>query len=144
MPGHRDRHQRGLRGPLAPPGSAVGQALKRQRPTGSVDLFIRCVTETLAAIERACPEALAGIDIGLEDVPDTSALWTSRVPLAAAQDATEHTTARIVVYRRPIEHRALSRRELRELVFSTIVEQVSALTGISQDDLDPEGRRGED
>lgn len=118
--------------------------LKRKRPTGAVDYFIQCVTTTLSDIERARPEALAGIDIGLEDVPDPSTLWTSRVPLAVAQDATEHSPARIVVYRRPIEHRALNRRELRELVFSTIVEQVSAVTGISVDDLDPTGRREED
>ena len=45
----------------------------------------------------------------------------------------------MVVYRRPLEHRAASRRGLRILVYRTIVEQLSALTGRSVDEIDPDG-----
>jgi hypothetical protein len=49
-----------------------------------------------------------------------------------------------VIYRRPLEHRAMSRRGLRILVYRTIVEQLSALTGRSVDEIDPDGAGAED
>ncbi|MDO5285757.1 MAG: metallopeptidase family protein [Actinomycetia bacterium] len=139
MPSRRDRHQRGLRGPLATPGTSAAQALLRLRPAGPADFFVQCLTDALAQIRDACPEALVGVDVGLEDVPDTRRQWSDRVPLAAAQEATPDSLARIVVYRRPIEHRASDRQGLRTLVLQTLVEQVSALTGIPVERLDPDG-----
>jgi hypothetical protein len=61
-----------------------------------------------------------------------------------ATEAGEHTPRQVVVYRRPIEHRAVSRRGLRILVYRTIVEQLSALTGRSVNEIDPEGVSAED
>ena len=49
-----------------------------------------------------------------------------------------------MVYRRPLEHRAASRRGLQILVYRTIVEQLSALTGLSVDEIDPDGAGAED
>jgi hypothetical protein len=49
-----------------------------------------------------------------------------------------------VVYRRPLEHRAVSRRGLRILVYRTIVEQLAALTGRSVEEIDPEGAGADD
>lgn len=138
MPDRRDRHQRGMRGPLAPATSLAGQALRRHRPTNRAEFFVQCLSDSLARITAAAPEALAGVEVGLEDVPDMSGQWSSRVPLAAAQEATPTTVARIVVFRRPIEHRATTRRQLRSLIHGTLVEQVSALTGIPADRLDPD------
>lgn len=138
MPDRRDRHQRGMRGPLAPATSVAGQALRRHRPTSRAEFFVQCLSDSLARITAAAPEALVGVEVGLEDVPDTSGQWASRVPLAAAQDATPTSAARIVVYRRPIEHRATTRPQLRSLIHGTLVEQVSALTGIPADRLDPD------
>ena len=61
-----------------------------------------------------------------------------RVPLAAAIDATADRPARIVIFRRPLERRASDRTDLRDLVHLTLVEQLSALTGRSMHDLDPQ------
>ncbi len=144
VPSRRDRHQRGIRGPLAQPGTPASRALSRHHPTAHGEFFVQCLTEALARISDACPEALSGVDVGLEEVPDTTGQWSDRVPLAAAQEATPDSLARIVVYRRPIEHRATSRTQLRRLVFRTLVEQVSALTGITVDRLDPDGESAED
>jgi len=47
--------------------------------------------------------------------------------------------AQVVVYRRPLEHRAASRQGLRILVYRTVVEQLSALTGRSVEEIDPDG-----
>ena len=53
-------------------------------------------------------------------------------------EADEERMAQVVVYRRPLEHRAASRRGLRILVYRTIVEQLSALTGRPVSDFDAE------
>lgn len=94
-----------------------------------VDFFNRCVTEAMAGIAKAAPDALNGIVVGVEEVPNLSVSWSGdRVPLSAALErAPGHAT--IVIYERPLEHRAASRGELRRLVHRTIVEQLSALTG---------------
>ncbi len=139
MSKRRDRHQRGMRGPLAPMSTSVGQSLRRQRPIGPAEFFVQCVGDALARITEACPEALEGVEVGMEDVPDVSGHWSNRVPLAAAQESVPGSPARIVVYRRPVEHRATTRRSLRLLVHSTLVEQVSALTSIPIERLDPDG-----
>lgn len=127
-----------MRGPLAPATTVVGQSLRRARPTNRAEFFVHCLSDSLARITAAAPEALVDVEIGLEDVPDMTGQWSSRVPLAAAQDATATTAARIVVYRRPIEQRATTRQQLRSLIHNTIVEQVSALTGIPAERLDPD------
>jgi len=89
---------------------------------------------------QTCPDALSGVDIGVEDVPSGTFDWAllDRVPLAAAIDATTARPARIVLFRRPLERRASDRTDLRNLVHVTLIEQLSALTGRSMHDLDPE------
>ena len=94
-----------------------------------------------AAVDRIagqCPEALVGVTFGIEDVPFFDTAWSgNQVPLAAAVEATPDRLGQVVVYRRPLEHRAVSRRGLRILVYRTVVEQLSALTGRSVSDIDP-------
>jgi hypothetical protein len=91
-------------------------------------------------IARQCPDALVGVTFGIEDVPYLQTAWSGdHVPLAAAVEGDEERLGQVVVYRRPLEHRAASRRGLRILVYRTIVEQLSALTGRTIDEIDPEG-----
>ncbi len=61
-----------------------------------------------------------------------------RVPLAAAIEATPTRSAKIVIFRRPLERRATDRNDLLDMVHLTLVEQLSALTGRSMHDLDPQ------
>lgn len=135
----RDRHQRGLRGPLALP-NPYGRAARPHRPANRADFFDDSVHAAVDRIAVTCPDALVGVTFGIEDVPSLPPAWAGdRVPLAAAVGADAEQMARVVVYRRPLEHRAASRRGLRILVYRTIVEQLSALTGRPVSDLDPEG-----
>ena len=96
-----------------------------------------------AAVERVsrdCPDALVGITVGVEDVPNFDPSWAGgRVPLASAVEASAARPAQVVLYRRPLEHRAASRQGLRILVHRTVVEQLSALTGRSAEEIDPDG-----
>ena len=145
MPGRRDRHGRGLRGPLAVVGPMTSQLARPPAPATKAEFFGDAVQAAVDRIARQCPEALLGVSIGIEDVPTVETAWTGpRIPLAVALEAVDGKPARIVVYRRPLEHRAASRRGLRILVYRTIVEQLSALTGRSIDEIDPEGLSDED
>ena len=87
-----------------------------------------------------CPRAFVGVDIGFEEIPgNLENWWSDRVPLAAAVSAQNGHNAQVVLFRRPLEHRARTRKGLRILVFRTLVEQLHALTEIPLEELDPEG-----
>jgi hypothetical protein len=136
----RDRHQRGLRGPLALPNTFSRNPAKPFRSPNKADFFADAVDEAVERIGRHCPDALVGITFGIEDVPYLERAWTgSEVPLAAAISGDADRLSQVVVYRRPLEHRAATRQGLRILVYRTVVEQLAALTGRSVDELDPEG-----
>jgi hypothetical protein len=145
VPGRRDRHQRGLRGPLALANPYTGFPVQPARPTSRTAFFVDAVEGAVDQISRQCPDALAGVVVGIEDVPHLATAWSGdEVPLAAALEADGQRPARVVVYRRPLEHRATSRRGLRILVYRTIVEQLAALTGRSIAEIDPGGLADED
>ena len=101
-----------------------------------VDFFNDCVTTAMADIAALSPDALDGIIVGVEDVPQQNLTWSGeRVPLSAALEPSRGRKAQIVIYHRPLEHRASSRGQLRGLVHRTIVEQLSTLTGRSIEEL---------
>lgn len=142
---HRDRHGRGLRGRLAWPNPYTGVSAPLRARQTRADFFTSCVHDALGRISASCPRALESVDVGIEDVPTIEPSWAPhRVPLAAALSTTPTTNGQIVIYRRPLKRRSTNRRELRTLVFRTIVEQLSEVTGISADELDPTGRRNDD
>lgn len=129
---------------LAPPRSLVGPRLRAQRPTLASDFFIDCVTTTIDDIAHHCPDALAHVDIGVEDVPDPADIWSNRVPLAIAHEAGGDKIAQIILYRRPIEFRCSNRPQIQQLIFTTVVEQLSQMTGLPIDRLDPDHHRDEE
>lgn len=102
-------------------------------------LFGQCLHESIARGESRCPRAFVGVDIGFEEVPvSLSTWWSDQVPLAAARSAENGRNATVVLFRRPLEHRANSTAELRALVHRTLMEQLAALTGIPLNELDPD------
>jgi len=141
----RDRHARGLRGPLALANPYSAHPARPSRPATKADFFTETVQEAVERVAEQCPEALVGVTFGVEDVPYLATAWSGdQVPLAAAIQGDEDHLSQVVVYRRPLEHRAASRRGLRILVYRTIVEQLSALTGRSVSEIDPEGAGADD
>jgi predicted Zn-dependent protease with MMP-like domain len=138
----RDRHGRGLRGPVAMTNPYTRRPAPVRGNFSRAETFLDCLEASIARVNEVCPEAIAGIDIGVEDVPSAAAMWEGfvshdAVPLAGAIDAEPTHPARIVLYRRPIERRALDPVDLGHLVHHTLVEQVSVLTGRSVRDIDP-------
>lgn len=135
MPRSRDRHGRGIRGPLALPHTWSPRPVPLRHPSRS-DFFADCVTDAMVAIAAVNPSVLDGILVGVEDVPRWSPTWSAdRVPMSAALEGTGSSKSQVVLYERPLEHRAATRDQLRRLVHRTIVEQLSALTGISMHEL---------
>ncbi|MFC8713086.1 MULTISPECIES: metallopeptidase family protein [unclassified Streptomyces] len=136
-PRRRDRHGRGMRGPIAPP--QVPLAASR------AEVFADLVQDSVERLERRWPQ-LADIDFLVLDVPRPAGpgqSWSDEpVPLGDAFPAETGKTARVVVYRRPVEIRSKGRDERAALVHEIVVEQVAELLGLTPETVDP--RYGED
>ncbi len=126
----RDRRGRGIRGPLMPPGAPA----RRTRAERFDDL----VLDALARVERSWP-AVSGTELAVEDVPPSDpAPWESGgVPLGRLFPAEAGQPARIVVYRRPVESRAMDVEDLAVLVHEVVVEQVAHLLARTPEEIDP-------
>ncbi|MDK3256118.1 metallopeptidase family protein [Blastococcus capsensis] len=143
----RDRHGRGLRGPLVP----VQVPLSRSRAEQFDDLVLDAVEDLESRWERE----LAGVEFAVEDVPwvehtdeeeaelDSDVLDDAGVPLArlmpARREQGQDVPPRIIVYRRPLELRAHDREDLADLVRDVVVDQVATLLGRDPEEIDPTG-----
>ncbi|AXI71913.1 MULTISPECIES: metallopeptidase family protein [Streptomyces] len=124
-PRHRDRHGRGMRGPVAPP--QVPLSASRG------EVFRDLVQDSVERLERRWPQ-LTEVDFVVLDVPGD---LEDTVPLGRALPAGKGRPAQIVVYRRPVEIRTKSRDERALLVHEVVVEQVAELLGLAPESVDP-------
>ncbi|MCX5140658.1 MULTISPECIES: metallopeptidase family protein [unclassified Streptomyces] len=124
-PRRRDRHGRGMRGPVAPPQVPLSAS--------RADSFRDLVQDSVERLERRWPQ-LAEVDFVVLDVPGTA---EETVPLGVALPAQKERPAQIVVYRRPVEIRTKNRDERAMLVHEVVVEQVAELLGLSPESVDP-------
>jgi hypothetical protein len=126
----RDRHGRGIRGPLAPPGVPLSKTRAQH--------FDDLVLDAVSRLEPRWEQQLAGVEFAVEEVPPTDpAVGGDPVPLARSQPATDGKPARIVVYRRPAQARAEGEEELAAFVFDVVVEEVARLLGVDPETVDP-------
>ncbi|MFF4581966.1 metallopeptidase family protein [Streptomyces sp. NPDC001389] len=134
----RDRHGRGMRGPLAPPQVPLSAS--------RAELFGDLVRDSVERLERRWPQ-LDEVEFVIADVPGPpggpDAGWNDEaVPLGGLVEARDGRPPRIVVFRRPVEIRAKTRDERALLVHEIVVEQVAELLGLSPETVDP--RYGQD
>jgi predicted Zn-dependent protease with MMP-like domain len=127
----RDRHGRGLRGPLIPRGVPAWRS--------RADRFDDRVLDAVEQLEQRWPDELDGIEFAVEDVPPSDpAPWEhGEVPLGRFFPAQGQLPPRVVVYRRPVETRAPDGRDLGPLVHDVIVEQIAQLLGRPPEQIDP-------
>lgn len=130
----RDRRGRGPRGPLIP----AGLPAYRTRSERFDDL----VLSTVESLERRWATQLEGTEFAVEEVPPSDpAPWEhGGVPLGRCFAADAGMPTRIVVYRRPVETRAIDDADLADLVRDVVVEQVAQLLARSPDEVDPHYR----
>jgi predicted Zn-dependent protease with MMP-like domain len=129
-PYRRDRHGRGLRGPLAPPDSP----LTRSRTERFADL----VLDGVERLERRWRRELQEVEFAVEEVPPADSAVDGPVPLGRLYRGGAGRDARIVLYRRPIEARATGRADLAALVQDLLTEQVADLLGLEPEAVDPD------
>lgn len=120
-----------MRGPAILP-QVAGRRTGPTRRQRFDDLVVTVVSE----IEDTWADRLGLVEYGVEDAPQVPDDWESGgVPLASLIRRGGEAT-RIVLFRRPIEHRASSREELEGLVLTVIIEQVAELLGIPPEEVD--------
>jgi predicted Zn-dependent protease with MMP-like domain len=137
----RDRHGRGLRGMLAPPMVPIAHSRS--------DAFDAMVLHAIDHLQPRLGDQLAEVEFAVEDVPEVGpvglpelgddVLDDNAVPLSRLyRTGVAGLSAPVVVlYRRPLESRAVRGEDLADLVHDVVVEQVARLLGRSADEIDP-------
>lgn len=122
-----------MRGPAVAP-AVPGQPELRTARERFDDLALGIVTE----IEERWQDRLGLVEYAVEDTPQLPDDWAvGTVPLSSLVRGTGGNPTRIVLFRRPIEHRCESRTDLEAMVLTIVVEQVAELLGIDAEQVDP-------
>ena len=134
----RDRHGRGLRGRLVPPGVPLYRSRAQQ--------FDDLVLEAVARLEPRWETELSDVEFAVQEVPDAEFLDDGdSVPLARVVGGSADTSdpgkpasgPRIVLFRRPLLARAEDEEELGDLVFDVVVEEFAEILGVDPETVDP-------
>ncbi len=122
-----------MRGPAVLPDLPGKPAL----PTAK-ERFDELVLDIVADLEKRWSDRLGLVEYAVEDTPHIPDDWTSgTVPLSSLIRGSGGRPTRLVIFRRPIEHRSETRADLEALVLTVVVEQVAELLGIDPADVDP-------
>lgn len=129
----RDRHGRGMRGPAVAPG------VRHPAQRSGAERFDAIAIGLMRELWRRWPEALGHVELGVEEVPIIPETWHGEsIPLSTYVAARGDTPARLVLLRRPIEHRALHPDDLRPMILTVLIDQVAEILGIDPDDVLPD------
>jgi hypothetical protein len=119
-------------GPEAPRGRVPAHRTGRER-------FDQVAVDVMSDVESRWTEELAPVELAVEDIPVLPRTWVApRVPLASLVPGTQLTPPRLVLFRRPIEHRAENRADLDALVLTVVVEQLADYLGVPAEDVHPD------
>ncbi len=129
----RDRRGRGMRGPAVLP-ERPGRPVLPTPKERFDELALGIVTE----IDERWQDRLGLVEYAVEDAPQIPDDWeTGTVPLSSLIRGTSGNPTRLVLFRRPIEHRSETRADLEALVLTVVVEQVAELLGVEPSTVDP-------
>ena len=132
----RDRRGRGMRGPGVLPRTL---GVPEQRTAG--ERFDQLVLDVVSEIDERWSKRLGVLEYAVEDAPQVPDDWhPETVPLSSLVRGARGAPSRLVLFRRPIEHRALSRHDLEAMVLTVVVEQVAELLGVEPEVVDPRYR----
>jgi hypothetical protein len=116
--------------PLAPGGVPA-----RRTPA---EQFDQVAWRIMRAVVAPWTDRLGDVELAVEEVPVIPDSWaTSTVPLASYVEASGGGRPRLVLFRRPLEHRAENLAELEAMLLTVIVEQLSEVLGIPVEDVFP-------
>jgi predicted Zn-dependent protease with MMP-like domain len=119
------------------PGITPATPGRPELPTAG-ERFDELVLETVRDIDARWQERLGLVEYAVEDTPQLPDDWVGEtVPLASLVRGHGGKPTRLVVFRRPIEHRCETRADLEAMVLTVLVEQIAELLGIDAEDVDP-------
>jgi predicted Zn-dependent protease with MMP-like domain len=134
----RDRRGRGLRTPLAPREVPIA----RSRAARFDDLVLDAIED----LERHLADEMQAVEFAIEDVPpgdstefDPDTVSDRGVALGRLYRSGLGSIDKpvVVVYRRPLEARAVDPIDRGDLVFTVVTELVAELLGKDIDEIDP-------
>jgi len=103
--------------------------------------FDALALEIVSDLEARWHDRLGLVEYAVEDAPQIPDDWdTGTVPLSSLIRGSGTEPARLVLFRRPIEHRSETRADLEAMVLTVLVEQVAELLGIAPEIVDPRYR----
>ena len=110
-----------------------------QRTAG--ERFDQLVIDVVSAIDERWSDRLGVLEYAVEDAPQIPDDWhPETVPLSSLVRGARGAPTRLVLFRRPIEHRAATRTDLEAMVLTVVVEQVAELLGVEPEVVDPRYR----
>jgi predicted Zn-dependent protease with MMP-like domain len=125
-----------MRGPLAPAHVPLAET--------RADRFDNLVADAVEHVEVRWRDELADLEFAVEEVPPLDAalafddqIESAGVPLARLLPADRGEPPRVVVFRRPLELRAVDREDLEDLVHDVVVEEVAHFLGLDPETVDP-------
>jgi hypothetical protein len=117
-------------GPLAPDGVPAHRT--------PAEAFDRMALRTMRAVVGPWTDRLGDVELAVEEVPVIPPGWGApTVPLSSFVEETASSRPRLVLFRRPLEHRADGLDELEALLLTVIVEQVSEVLGLPVEEVLP-------
>jgi predicted Zn-dependent protease with MMP-like domain len=106
--------------------------------------FDGIVLDAVEHVEARWRNELASLDFAVEEVPPLDVtvpvedeIESAGVPLARLFAASGEHPARLVIYRRPLELRAIDRDDLEDLIHDIVVEEAARFLGLDPEVVDP-------
>ena len=93
--------------------------------------------DVVTPLDQPWPRHLGLVEYAVEDAPMLPDDWGDEtVPLSSLVRGKGQEPTRLVIFRRPIEHRSTSRDELEALVHTVVVEQLAELLNLTPGQVD--------
>lgn len=121
-----------MRGPGVLPAVPGTPALRTARQR-----FDQLVLDVVTPLDEKWQRHLGLVEYAVEDAPMLPDDWgDDTVPLSSLVRGKGQAPTRLVIFRRPIEHRATSHDELEAMVHTVVVEQLAELLNLSPGQVD--------
>jgi len=121
-----------MRGPAVVPVDPRTPALRTARQR-----FDQLVLDVVTPLDEKWQRHLGLVEYAVEDTPMLPDDWGDEtVPLSSLVRGKGQEPTRLVVFRRPIEHRSTTRDELEALVHTVVVEQLAELLNLMPGQVD--------
>ncbi len=121
-----------MRGPGVMPAVPGTPALRTDRQR-----FDQLVLDVVTPLDERWQDHLGLVEYAVEDAPMLPDDWgDDTVPLSSLVRGKGQDPTRLVIFRRPVEHRANDRDELEAMVHTVVVEQLAELLNLTPGQVD--------